>query len=156
MCSSVANCLRILSVCVCVCMCVWITNVWYLFPELQKALFDFFTTGGLASITCPLCAYVCVRARVCVCGCIRVCVYQCLCVSMCESVFVHLQHVCIFVHAFLCFRRFLHKCVCECNQDACVRVCVCVCMYMCVCVVQGTYNWISRHAFISVMETSAS
>lgn len=38
------------------------------------------------------------------------------------------------------------------KQVARVGVCVCVG----VCVVQGTYNWISRHAFISVMETLAS
>lgn len=36
-------------------------------------------------------------------------------------------------------------------------VCTSVCVRVggCECVVQGTYNWISRHAFISVMETAA-
>lgn len=39
--------------------------------------------------------------------------------------------------------------------------CVCVCsrgwlIFLCGCVVQGTCNWISRHAFISVMEAAAS
>lgn len=52
----------------------------------------------------------------------------------------------------------LCACVCVCF---CTRACVCVCsrgwlIFLCGCVVQGTCNWISRHAFISVMEAAAS
>lgn len=121
--SSVGNCHGRLPLCVwvCVCMCectcVWITSVWYLFPEHQKALFDFFTTGGLASISCPLCT--CVSAGV-------YCMYS----SMCPLVTCTYVPTCrLAISRFVLVR--MHVCVCMHHDHMCVRACVCMCGCVC-------------------------
>lgn len=110
--SSVGNCLGRLPLCVCMCecTCVWITSVWYLFPEHRKALFDFFTTGGLASISCPLCT--CVSAGV-------YCMYS----SMCPLVTCTYVPTCrLAISRFVLVR--MHVCVCMHHDHMCVRACV--------------------------------
>lgn len=88
--------------CMCVllfaCVCVWITNVWYLFPELQKALFDFLAAGGPASITCP-CVCVCVESAV-----MFVCLHMSLCLSTCN--------MCLCVLSFVSVGSCMCVCVC--------------------------------------------
>ena len=162
MCSSVANCLRILSVRerVCVCVCVYVCVDYQCLVFISRApessVWLFHNRGSCFNHMPPVC--VCV----CACTCVCVWVHTCVCLSMPLRVYVWIcvcpLATCVYLcTCFLVFQKVSSQ-VCVWVQPGCVRACVRVCVHVhvCVCVVQGTYNWISRHAFISVMETSAS
>jgi len=78
-------------------------------------------------------------------------VYFCVCSELSTC------NVCILL-ATLCLLQVVHifACMCVCLYLQNMHSSVCACLCVGVCVVQGTCNWISRHAFISVMEISAS
>jgi len=128
----VCVCLFVFSVCVCVCVCVgecvWKQAMVYLSNHL------IFRTCGRAYAYVLVnvcvhgcCAYVRVRAYVCVCVCKRAIfsilkqpiIETCMCASTCVC--------CAFACVCGCTRVCARACV-----RVCVRACMCVCMWMCV------------------------
>ena len=88
---------------------------------------------NVPSMQC-VCAYACVRVRVCACVCVRACVRAC---------------VCVFVYVCVCVR----VCVCVCVHAVCVRACVRACVRLCPCMSSGVCiaSCITFHTQISVM-----
>ena len=77
-----------------------------------------------------VCAFVCVRLRVCACVCVlSVCVIvQCVCRAIC-------LHRCIDTHRVHMHARMyahINACICVCMQHTCLYVCTYVCTYGCV------------------------